>query len=64
MNNGAKKSPGPATVYLPTYGDMSLTSNCGLGGEGAGAATNSGYQDKSKLDWATEILAGVIRKTG
>jgi hypothetical protein len=25
---------------------------------------NGGHPDKSKLDWATEILAGVIRKTG
>jgi len=46
MNDRAKKSPGPLPVHQPTYGDMSLTSNCGLGGEGAGAATNSGYQDK------------------
>src|SRR5229473_2282839 len=64
MNNGAKKSLGPATVYLPTYVNQRLTSNCGPGtGEGTHAVADGGDQDKSNLDWATEILAGVIRKT-
>ncbi len=65
MNDSAKKSLGPVPVHQPTYVGKSLTSNHGPGGEeGAWAAANGGYQDKSKLDWATEILAGVIRKTG
>jgi hypothetical protein len=61
----AKKSLGPLPVHQPTCVGKSLTSNHGLGGEeGACAAANGEHQDKSKLDWATEILAGVIRKTG
>src|SRR5579863_3240914 len=65
MNGGARKSFGPLPVDQPTYVGKRLTSNHGLGGEeGAGAAANGGPQDKSKLDWATEILAGVIRKAG
>ena len=65
MNGGARKPLGPLPVHQPTYVGKRLTSNHGLGGEeGAGAAANGGHQDKSKLDWATEILAGVIRKAG
>src|SRR5437660_926206 len=46
------------------YVGKSLTSNYGLGGEeGACGVANGGHPDKSKLAWATEILAGVIRKT-
>ena len=61
MNSGAKKPLGLPPVHQPTY----VASNHGLGGEeGAGAAANGGHQDKSKLDWATEILAGVIRQAG
>src|SRR5271169_1215879 len=64
MDDSAGKSSRPGTVYQPTYGSKSLTSNDGLGGEeGACAVANGGHPDKSKLDWATEILAAVIRKT-
>ena len=65
MNDSARRSLGPLPVHQPTYVGKRLTSNHGPGGEdGAGAAANGGHQDKSKLDWATEILAGVIRKAG
>src|SRR5271167_4713379 len=65
MNDRARKSLGPLPVQQPTYVGKSLTSNHRLGGEeSACAVANDGVQDRSKLDWATEILAGVIRKAG
>jgi hypothetical protein len=65
MNGGARKPLEPRPVHQPTYVGKMSTSNHGLGGEdGLGAAANGGPQDKSKLDWATQILAGVIRRAG
>ena len=65
MNTGAKRSLGPLPVHQPRYVGKSLMSNHRLGGEeGPYAAANGAHQDKSKLDWATEILAAVIRKAG
>jgi hypothetical protein len=64
MNDRARKSLGPLPVHQPTYVGKSLTSSCRPGGEeGAWAAANGGHPDKSKLERATDILAGVIRKT-
>ena len=65
MDDSARKSLGPLPVYQPTHVGEGLRSNYGLGGEQAAcAAANRGHQDKSKLAWATEILAAAIRKAG
>ena len=63
MDDIARKSLGAGTVQ-PTYLGKSLTSNYVLGGEDACAVANGGHPDKSKLAWATEILAAVIRTAG
>ncbi len=61
MNDRAKKPLAPLPVHQPT----SLSSNYSPGGEeGACVAANGGHQNKSKLDWATDILARVICKAG
>ena len=65
MNGGASNPLEPLPVHQPTYVGKRLTSNHGLGGEeGACAPANGGHPDKSKLDWATGILARVIRRAG
>jgi hypothetical protein len=60
MDDSARRSIGAGAVQ-PTYVGKSLTSNYVLGGEDACAVASGGHPHKSKLEWATEILAAVIR---
>ena len=62
MNDRARRFSGSLPIHQPPYGGQTLTSNSVGGEEDTGSANNGGAQDRSRLDWATEILAGVVRK--
>jgi len=60
MNERARKAVGLATAYQSMQLDT-LTSNAG---PAARAIANGGDPDRSKLEWARNLLAQVIRQTG
>jgi hypothetical protein len=60
MDDSARKL-GPLPLHQPKGVGLS---NHSSGGEQGASTVANGYPDKSKLNWATEILAAVIRKAG
>src|SRR5262245_10873323 len=62
MNDRVRRFSGSLPIHPPPYGCQTLTSNSVGGEEDTGSANNGGAQDRSRLDWATDILAGVVRK--
>src|SRR5262249_8368560 len=62
MNDRARRFCGSPPIHQPPYGGQTLTSNSVGGEEDTGCADNGGSPDRSGFEWATEILAGVVRK--
>src|SRR5262249_10345482 len=62
MNDRAGRLGVSLPIHPPPYGGQELTLNSVGGEEDTGSANNGGAQDRSRLDWATDILAGVVRK--
>src|SRR5262249_23534370 len=63
VDDSVRESSGPLPAY-PSYIGKSRSNHGPDGRPGAFGEVNDEHPDKSKLDWATEILAAVIRKVG